>query len=242
MTRIQWDQTGERLYETGVDRGVLYIYDAEKKKYTNGVAWNGLTAVTESPSGAEPNAFYADNIKYLNIMSTEEFGGTIEAYTYPEEFARCDGSHVENGVYVGQQARVPFGFAYRTLIGNDTEGNDYGEKIHVVWDAKAQPSEMARNTVNDTPEPTTMSWTFTTTPTQFKSDGDFKDLKPTAHIYIDSKKTDAKVYEKIKDLLWGTEGAEPTLPTPDELLAMAKGGATEVRGGGDTPGGTPGNQ
>ena len=233
MTRLQWDQTGERLYETGVDRGVLFPYDSEKSEYSNGVQWNGLTAVNESPSGAEANPIYADNIKYLNLLSAEEFGYTIEAYTYPEEFAKCDGSHVENGVFVGQQARQQFGFSYRTLIGNDTEGNDHGYLIHLVWNSLAAPSEKSRSTVNDTPEPTAMSWTVTTTPTQFKSDGKHADLKPTAHMYIDSTKTDKDKLKKLEDMIYGSANADPKMPPPDEVLDLL-GGTTSARSGGGT--------
>lgn len=238
MARLQWDKTGERLYETGVDRGVLFPYNSEKSNYDKGVQWNGLTAVNESPSGAEANPVYADNIKYLNLLSAEEFGYTIEAYTYPEEFAKCDGSYVKNGVFVGQQARIPFGFSYRTIIGNDTEGNDHGYLIHLVWNSLAAPSEKSRSTVNDTPEPTTMSWTASTTPTSFKSDGKHADLKPTAHMYVDSTKTDKAILKKLEDMIYGTKEKEPKMPTPDEVLDLLEGGSAGSRPAGNTGGET----
>ena len=223
MAALTWDQTGERLYETGVDRGVLYTYDSTTKLYSTGVAWNGLTAITESPSGAEPTPQYADNIKYLNLMSNEEFGFTIEAFTYPEEFGMCDGSHVENGLFIGQQARVPFGLSYRTLIGNDTQSNDYGYQLHFVWNALASPSEKAHNTVNENPEPTTMSWTASTTPTPFL-EHDTK--KPTAHVYVDSTKTDPAKLKALEDIVWGDETNEPRLLTPDEVYDIIIGADT----------------
>ena len=164
MAKLTWDDTGKRLYETGVKQGVLYLLD-EDGTYKNAVAWNGLTAVTESPSGAEATALYADDIKYLSLMSAEEFGATIEAYTYPEEFAQCDGSaSLATGVYIGQQARKTFGMCYKTTLGNDVEGNDYGYKLHIIYGAKASPSEKAYATINDSPEAITFSWEITTTP------------------------------------------------------------------------------
>lgn len=217
MTLIKWDETGDRLYETGVDRGTLYVYDSDKKEYGTPTPWNGLTTVTETPSGAEPNAIYADNIKYLELTSREEFGGTIEAYTYPEEFAACDGSLSVGGLSVGQQARKQFAFSYRTRVGNDTQGDDHGYKLHVVFGAKAQPSEKTRSTVNDTPEPTTMSWTFTTTPSTFDFQPDVveglspdlkefaENLRPTSYFVFDSTKTDPAVMRSIEELLWDTE-------------------------------------
>lgn len=215
MAHITWDETGSRLYETGVDRGTLYVYDSDTNTYGMPIPWNGLTTVTETPSGAEPNAIYADNIKYLELTSREEFGGTIEAYTYPEEFAACDGSLSFGGLSVGQQARKQFAFAYRTRIGNDTQGDDHGYKIHVVFGAKAQPSEKTRSTVNDTPEPTTMSWTFTTTPEpliSFPSDLEtyneeaqafLKSLRPTSYFVFDSTKLSPEALETVENLLWG---------------------------------------
>lgn len=220
MARIQWDLTGERTYETGVDRGVLYTYDLENKDYTPGVGWNGLTSINETPSGAEPTAHYADNIKYLNLMSAEEFGFTIEAFTYPEEFGMCDGSHVEEGLFIGQQARVPFGLSYRTLIGNDTQANDYGYQLHLVWNALASPSEKAHATVNENPEPTTMSWTASTTPTPFTE----HDYKPTAHMYVDSTKTDPAKLKALEAIIWGDDSTEARMPTPDEVVDIITGG------------------
>lgn len=226
MARIQWDLTGERTYETGVDRGVLYTYDLESKDYNEGVGWNGLTTINETPSGAEPTAHYADNIKYLNLMSAEEFGFTIEAFTYPEEFGLCDGSHVEDGLFIGQQARVPFGLTYRTLIGNDTQANDYGYQLHFVWNALASPSEKSHNTVNENPEPTAMSWTASTTPTPFV---EHDNLKPTAHVYVDSTKTDPAKLKALEAIMWGDETNEPRLPTPDEVynIILGTGDGTE---------------
>lgn len=219
MARIQWDLTGERTYETGVDRGVLYTYDLATKDYNTGVGWNGLTSINETPSGAEPTAHYADNIKYLNLMSAEEFGFTIEAFTYPEEFGMCDGSHVQDGLFIGQQARVPFGLSYRTLIGNDTQSNDYGYQLHFVWNALASPSEKAHATVNENPEPTTMSWTASTTPTPFTE----HDYKPTAHMYVDSTKTDPAKLKALENIMWGDETNEPRIPTPDEVVDIITG-------------------
>ena len=219
MARIQWDLTGERTYETGVDRGVLYTYDLATKDYNTGVGWNGLTSINETPSGAEPTAHYADNIKYLNLMSAEEFGFTIEAFTYPEEFGMCDGSHVQDGLFIGQQARVPFGLSYRTLIGNDTQANDYGYQLHLVWNALASPSEKAHATVNENPEPTTMSWTASTTPTPFTE----HDYKPTAHMYVDSTKTDPAKLKALENIMWGDETNEPRIPTPDEVVDIITG-------------------
>lgn len=225
---IVWDKTGERLYETGTDRGVLYLYDRNEDAYNGGVAWNGLTGVTSSPSGAEPTPLYADNIKYVNMMSAEEYGGTIEAYTYPDEFSECDGSYSTNGVNVGQQDRKTFGFSWRTKVGNDTDGDSHGYKIHLVWGALAQPSEKAYATVNDSPEAITFSWTFTTTPEGFDPDGDFADLKPTAYVEIDSTKIAADALREIEDILYGrgdTDGG--VLPSPDEILALAQATAPE---------------
>lgn len=214
MARIVWDNVGERFYETGVDRGVLYVQ--QEGAYPSGVAWNGLTAVTESPSGAEANPQYADNIKYLNLISAEEFGATIEAFTYPDEFAACDGS-VEpvEGVILGQQARKAFGLAYRTLVGNDTEGQDHGYKLHLVYNAMAAPSEKAYATVNDSPEAITFSWEVTTTPVPVT------DYKPTASITIDSRTVDATKLTALEDILYGSEGQTgPRLPLPNEIITL----------------------
>lgn len=214
MSKLVWDQTGERLYETGVKNGVLYV-QSTGGTYDKGVAWNGLTAVTESPSGAEATALYADDIKYLNLMSAEEFGATIEAYMYPDEFAECDGSaELAKGVYVGQQKRKAFGFCYRTILGNDVENNDYGYKLHLVYGALASPSEKAYASVNDSPEANTFSWEITTTPVTVAG------LKPTASITIDSTKADATKLKALEDILYGAESEEARLPLPDEVAEL----------------------
>lgn len=213
MSKLVWDATGERLYETGVKNGVLYVQEAGA--YPKGVAWNGLTAVTESPSGAEATPLYADDIKYLNLMSTEEFGATVEAYMYPDEFAVCDGSAaLAQGVYIGQQPRKTFGLCYRTVLGNDTENNDYGYKLHIIYGALAAPSEKAYATINDSPEAITFSWELTTTPVNVK------DHKPTASLTIDSTKVDAEKLAELEAILYGTEEAEARLPLPDEIATL----------------------
>lgn len=222
-----WDQTGERKYETGVDRGVLYPgYNTTTKEYGKGVAWNGLTGVTETPSGAEETKLYADNMKYLSLRSAEEFGGTIEAYTYPDEWQACDGSANlggVTGVHVGQQARSSFGMSYRTNVGNDTELSDHGYKLHLIYGASVSPSERAYATINDSPEAITFSWEFTTTPVEIKT---VSGLKPTACLTIDTTELeDGKNNAKLKaleDILYGTESADPKLPTPDEVYALFK--------------------
>lgn len=213
MSKIVWDATGERFYETGVSKGVLYpVVDGA---YTKGVAWNGLTAVTESPSGAEATALYADDIKYLNLMSNEEFGGTIEAYMYPDEFKPCIGeADLAAGVSIGQQKRSAFGFCYRTIIGNDTDGADKGYKLHLIYGALANVSEKAYATVNDSPEAITFSWEFTTTPVTVTG------LKPTACLTIDSTKVDADKLAALEAQLYGGEDAEPTLLLPDAVKAI----------------------
>lgn len=217
MAQIQWDQTGERFYETGVDHGVLYPRDSEGE-YTNGVAWNGLTTVTESPSGAEPTPQYADNIKYLNLISAEEFAATIEAFTYPDEFAECDGTATPiPGVAVGQQERRTFGMSYRTKVGNDVDGQDHGYKLHLIYGALAAPSEKAYNTINDSPEAITFSWEVSTTPVQVSG------LKPTATMTIDSTKV--QNIEDLEEVLYGTETEEPRLPLPDEVITLLGGTA-----------------
>ena len=196
--RLKWDQTGERLYETGVKQGVLYI--PTNGVYSKGVAWNGLTAVTESPSGAEVTALYADDGKYLNLMSAEEFGATIEAYTYPDEFAACDGSkELADGVTIGQQARSTFGLCYKTTVGNDTEGNDHGYKLHIIYGALASPSEKAYSTINDSPDAVTFSWEVTTTPVNVTG------AKPTASLVIDSTKADPTKLTALEDILYGKD-------------------------------------
>ena len=216
MAKIEWDKTGERLYETGVKNGVLYVQ--EGGQYQKGVAWNGLTAVTESPSGAEATPLYADDIKYLNLLSAEEFGATIEAYTYPDEFAACDGSAaLADGVMIGQQARKTFGLCYKTTIGNDTNGNDYGYKLHIIYGALAAPSEKAYATINDSPEAITFSWEVTTTPVNVTG------AKPTAYITIDSTKADPTKLAAFEDILYGKDGEpgnEPRLPLPDEIKTL----------------------
>lgn len=220
MSVITWDGTGERLYETGVDHGVLYPYNTDTSKYDNGVAWNGLTAVTESPSGAEATALWADNLKYANMMSAEEFGGTIEAYTYPDEFMACDGSaELATGVYVGQQNRKTFGLSYRTIVGNDTEGNDYGYKLHLVYGCLASPSEKGYTTISDSPEAITLSWEFTSTAVPV--DG----KNATACLTVDSRKCDEAGLRKLEEALYGTESAEPYLPMPNEVVTLVGSGA-----------------
>ena len=213
MSRLVWDKTGERLYETGVKNGVLYI--PASGVYSKGVAWNGLTAVTESPSGAEATALYADDIKYLSLMSTEEFGATIEAYTYPDEFAECDGSaDIADGVTIGQQTRKTFGLCYKTTIGNDVDGNGYGYKLHIIYGALASPSEKAYATINDSPEAITFSWEITTTPVNVTG------AKPTASLVIDSTKVDKSKLAALETILYGNETTEPRLPLPDEIKTL----------------------
>ena len=219
MSKLVWDNTGERQYETGLKKGVLYPID-ESGVYSKGFAWNGLTAVTESPSGAESNPLYADDIKYLDLRSVEEFGGTIEAYMYPDEFAECDGSaELVAGVKIGQQKRKMFGLCYRTIVGNDVKGDDYGYKLHLVYGALASPSERAFATVNDSPEAVTMSWEFTTTPVSVKG------FRPTAHLEIDSNKANAEKLAALEDILYGTEEVEARLPLPDEIATLMAGAA-----------------
>jgi len=218
MTALTWDQVGERFYETGVDHGVLYPTGAD------GVAWNGLTTVTETPAGAEATPTYADNIKYLNLISIETFGGTIEAYTYPDEFGECDGSMAPSpGVLVGQQSRKQFGLSYRTRLGNDVDGTDHGFKLHLVYGATASPSEKAYASINDTPEAITFSWEFSTIPVPVT------DAKPTALITIDSTKVDADALADLEAILYGDVGVDPRLPLPDEVVGIFAGTLTEVR-------------
>lgn len=217
MARLEWDKTGEHLYETGVDHGVLYFPD-QTGAYKNGVAWNGLISVSESPSGAEATGQYADNIKYLNLISAEEFGATIEAYTYPEEFEACNGNKEladASGVYVGQQSRSVFGFCYRTMIGNDTDGQDHGYKLHLVYGCQVSPSEKAYQTINDSPEALTFSWELSTTPVNVTG------KKPTALLVIDSTKIDSTKLAKIEAKLYGDETSTgAVLPTPDEIAEI----------------------
>lgn len=212
--KLLWDETGERIYETGVSKGVVYPQDA-LGAYPLGVAWNGLTGVTESPSGAEATPIYADNIKYLNLISAEEFGGTIEAYTYPDEFAICDGSNeLKVGVIIGQQKRKAFGLCYRTEIGNDVDGSDHGYKLHLVYGAMAAPSEKAFATINDAPEAITFSWEITTTPVVVTG------FKPTASLIVDSTKVDAADLLALEELLYGGTIAMASLPLPDAVAAL----------------------
>ena len=220
MARLEWDADSKRLYEVGVDRGVLYPRNAEDGKYGAGVAWNGLTGVTESPSGAEPTDLYADNIKYLSMRSAETFGATIEAYTYPPEFEPCDGSaSLVNGVSIGQQDRVPFGLSYRTLVGNDAKGQGYGYKIHVIYGCTASPSEKPYQTVNDSPEAITFSWEVNATPVNVTG------FKPTACVVIDSTKVAPEKLQKLEAALYGdSTGDGPKLLMPDEIKALIEEG------------------
>ena len=224
MAKLVWDQTGERLYETGTDHGVVYPQD-NTGAYPQGYAWNGLTAVTESPSGAEPTDLYADNIKYLSIRSAEEFGATIEAYTYPDEFAVLDGSaQPVDGVFIGQQTRKAFGFCYRTRLGNDIKFEDYGYKLHLVYGCTVSPSEKSYQTINDSPEAITFSWEMTTTPVAVSG------YKPTSIVTIDSSKFTTAAQkdnlEDLEDILYGTASSEPRLPLPDEVFRVLGGGST----------------
>lgn len=222
MAILTWDNVGEHLYETGVDRGVLYIPDGAGV-YSTGVAWNGLTSISESPSGGEATPMYADNIKYLNIYSVEEFGATIEAYTYPDEFNQFDGIITpQAGVAVGQQPRKPFGLSYRTKIGNDLVGEEYGFKLHLVYGVTASPSEKAYSTINDSPEGVTFSWELMSVPTPVTGG------KPTSIITVDSTVVLPARMTQLTDALWGTGGSDPRLPTPDEVLAMFAGSLTAV--------------
>ena len=218
MSKIIWDQTGERLYETGVNHGVLYL--PTDGVYSKGVAWNGLTAVTESPSGAEATPLYADDIKYLNLVSAEDFGCTIEAYTYPKEFAECDGSaSIANGVKIGQQTRKVFGLSYRTVVGNDVDSNGHGYKLHLIYGCLASPSEKSYSTINDSPEAITFSWEVTSTPVNVSG------FKPTACVTIDSTEAKAEKLVALEAILYGSETAEPRLPLPDEIASLMTVGA-----------------
>lgn len=216
MAKIVWDQSGQRLYETGVKMGVLYVQDSSGA-YPKGVAWNGLTAVNETPSGAEATPLYADDIKYLNLRSAEDFGATIEAYMYPEEFEQCDGSaELAPGVKIGQQARNAFGLCYRTVLGNDIAGNDYGYKLHIIYGATAAPSEKSYATINDSPEAITFSWEVNCTPVEVEG------FKPTASLVIDSTKVDAEKLAALEAKLYGGEESEAMLPLPAEIAAIFK--------------------
>ena len=222
MSKLVWDKTGERYYETGVKNGVLYPIQSDGT-YSKGVAWNGLTAVTESPSGAENTPLYADDIKYLNLVSAEEFGATVEAYTYPDEFAECDGSaSIADGVMIGQQARKIFGMSYKTTVGNDVDGNSHGYKLHLIYGATASPSEKAYATINDSPEAITFSWEIATTPVNVTG------FKPTASLVIDSTKANPTKLASLEEILYGkdptseslTDGVDPRLPLPDEIATI----------------------
>ena len=216
MAAIKWNDAGSRVYETGVQKGVLYLTD-ESGKYSKGVAWNGLVSVNESPSGAEPTPLYASDSKYVELMSAEEFGASIEAYTYPVEFEACDGSaEIDTGIIIGQQPRSMFGLCYRTTMGNDTAGNEYGYKLHLIYGAKAAPTEKAYTTINDSPEAITFSWELTTTPVEVSG------FKPTASITIDSTRVTTANMAKIEELLYGTSSKEASLPMPSEILALVK--------------------
>lgn len=217
--RLTWDDAGKRFYETGVKQGVFYPQD-DNGAYPKGVAWNGLTALTESPEGAEPTPLYADDIKYLNLLSTEEFKATVEAYTYPDEFAECDGSgSLVEGVTIGQQDRKTFGLSYRTSLGNDVKGNEYGYKLHIVYGCLAAPSEKAYATVNDSPEAITFSWEISTTPVNVTG------FKPTASLVLDSVKLGAAKMKAIEDVLYGSSAAEARLPLPDEIKSIIESAA-----------------
>ena len=230
MTKLQWDQTGERFYETGTKRGVLYPKNAAGV-YQKGVAWNGLTAISESPSGAEETKIWADDIKYLSLYSAEEFGATIEAYTYPDEWEECDGSAVlADGVYIGQQARRGFGLCYRTVVGNDSQGESYGYKLHFIYNAMASPSEKSYATINDSPEAITFSWEITTTPISFG-----ETHKPSATLIIDSTKIDQAILKQIEDKAYGTASSDPELPTPEWIISLLEG-TTGVSGASGTSG------
>ena len=214
MSKLVWDKTGERLYETGVKQGVLYP-QAAGGTYPKGVAWNGLTNITESPSGAEATALYADDIKYLNLVSAEELGGTIEAYTYPDEFAECDGSAaLTEGVFIGQQDRKTFGLCYRTTLGNDIDSNGHGYKLHLIYGALAAPSEKAYATINDSPEAITFSWEFKTTPVNVTGH------KPTASLTLDSTKVSETKMAALEKVLYGDGDTEARLPLPDEVVQI----------------------
>ena len=221
MSVLVWDNTGEKFFETGVDHGVLYTWNTAQNKYNDGVVWNGLTSVTNSPDGAEPTDLWADNIKYATLRSAETFGATIEAYTYPDEFAECDGSATpKNGVHIGQQTRKTFGFCYRTKVGSDTDTDASKYKIHVIYNASASPSERAYETVNDSPDAITFSWEITTTPVNITG------YKPTSEIVIDVWKLSNADKKALEDKLYGTSSTEATLPQPDALLGLISGGSS----------------
>lgn len=242
MTKLAWDQQGERFYETGVDHGVLYQLNTETNEYDSGVSWNGLISVTESPNGAESTPLYADNIQYLNLTSNEKFEGSIEAYTYPDEFAMNDGTVLvggtsqglsKNPIRIGQQDRKTFALAYRSRIGNDVVGDTLGYKLHFIWGAKAQPSEKQYQTVNESPEAITFNWSFTTTPLSMESvpkeNVGNVELRPTAHIVVDSTKADPEKLKKLEELIYGTDQKDPVLPHPANIIAIIRGDGMYVK-------------
>ena len=215
MSKLIWDQVGERFYETGVSNCALYVYDDAAQDYGKGEAWNGITNITETPSGAEANAIYADNIKYLSLLSAEEFGASIEAYTYPEEFEECDGSAaIAPGVMIGQQARKKFCLAYKTIKGNDVKNDSYGYKLHIIYNCNAAPSERAYSTINDSPEAIAFSWEISTTPVPVTG------YKPTSILIIDSTKVDTAKLASVEEALFGGDSTEPKVLMPDEVLAL----------------------
>lgn len=218
MAKLTWDQSGQRLYETGTSKGVLFVQKNDGS-YDSGVAWNGLVSVKKSNDGAEENPIYADNVKYLSLMSAENLKGSIDAFTYPDEFEQCDGSAAVNpGVYVGQQVRVPFAMVYSTIVGNDTQGNSYGEKLHFIYNAKASPSERAYETVNDSPSALTFSWEYSTTPTDLSDIG----LEPSAGITVSKTEVGAAKFKALQDLIYGTADKESELPTIQEIIALTE--------------------
>ena len=219
MSKLQWDQIGTRLYETGTRRGVLFVQDTITGEYQNGVSWSGLTSVKKSNDGAEETPLYADNMKYLSLTSAENLKGSIDAYTYPSEFEACDGSEaIHPGVYIGQQSRVPFGLAYSTIVGNDTQGNAYGEKIHLIYNAKVAPAERAYETVNEDPNALTFSWEYSTTPVDLSDMG----LDPSAGITIARHEVSEEAWIALTDMLYGTETKEPSMPSIQEVVAMTQ--------------------
>lgn len=231
MSKLEWDKVGEKFYETGTDRGVLYPQTGKDNAYGKGVAWNGLTGITESPGGAEATDLYADNIKYGSMRSAETFSGTIEAYTYPKEFEDCDGSReIAEGIIIGQQNRVPFGLSYRTMIGNDVSSEDEDYKINLIYGATASPSEKAYSTINDSPEAITFSWEFDTTPVNVP--GNFK---PTAHLILDTRRLTKDQVKAIEDALYGTESAEAKLPLPEEVMSIISTAKTASMMNGSRP-------
>lgn len=232
MAKLEWDKSGEKYFEAGVDHGVLYTtIETANGYYSGGVVWNGLITISESPEGGDENAFYADNIKYGTLRGTEDFGGSIEAYTYPDEWEACDGSAaVAVGAVVTQQVRKTFGLSYRTLIGNDEDGLEHGYKLHLVYGATASPSEKSRETVNDSPDASSMSWDFTTVPVPVEG------FKPTSHIIVDSRKADPAKLKLLEDFLYGTESEDAKLPLPAKVVELLGAPAANPSGGGSTGG------